>query len=86
MDVNDIDISRQMQGIGEGINGALELIDHENMMHMDIHTIKNYKGTSGKKSQLAFPKSEVADYNTENNRGGIELMNNHKESESNISN
>lgn len=71
VDVNDIDISRQqIQGFGEGINGALELIDHENMMHLEVHTIKNYKGTSGKKSQLGY-KSELADYNTENIKGGV---------------
>ena len=34
----------------DGLGGGLDLIDHENMMHIDVHTIKNYRGTSGKKS------------------------------------
>jgi hypothetical protein len=61
VDVNDIDISRNL-GDGMPMDGVFD-INHENILN-EIHTIKDVRMTSGKKSKY---RSEVADYNTEKN-------------------
>lgn len=74
MDINDINISRNHGALGGevvvGLDGGLELANGDDFMNqMDVHTIKNLKFTSGKKSQLGI-RSEMADLNTEKIGGG----------------